>query len=210
MDIILQNIKPEEIEDESFRIIAAELGPTTFSPAEFSVARRVIHATGDFSFKDTIRFHPQAIAAGLKAIRTGKNVLTDVTMAASGISKTILRRFGGTVLCGVGDPEVAAEARATDRTRSEVAIAKAIDRNVGIVAIGNAPTALLHTMAMIDQGLWQPDLVIGVPVGFVNAAESKQLLADKDYPFITALGRKGGSPMAAAIVNALLRLAEKD
>jgi len=207
MDIILQNIKPEEIEAESFRIIEEELGPTDFSPEEFAVVRRVIHATGDFTFADNINFHPRAISAGIAAIKAGKNVLTDVNMVAAGISKSILGRWGGKVFCQVADPEVATEAKAKGLTRSEVAIARAVEQNIGIVAIGNAPTALLKVMEMIDQGLWRPDLVIGVPVGFVNAAESKDILAGKNYPFITSMGRKGGSPVAAAMTNALLRLA---
>ncbi len=207
MEVVLQNVKPEEIEAESFRIIESEIGPTAFTPAQFAVVRRVIHATGDFSFAENIRFHAGAIEAALTAIRGGKNVLTDVNMSAVGVSKGILAKWGGKVFCRVGEPDVAAEAKARGLTRSEVAIAQAVEQNIGIVAIGNAPTALLKVMEMIDRGDWQPDLVIGVPVGFVNAAESKALLAEKKYPFITAQGRKGGSPVAAAIVNALLRLA---
>ena len=210
MDVILQNIKPEEIEAESFRIIESELGPTDFDPGQFAVARRVIHATGDFSFADNLRFHPKAISAGVKSIIGGKNVLTDVNMVASGVSKALLGRLGGKVFCQVADPDVATEAKDRGMTRSEVAIGRAVEQNIGIVAIGNAPTALLKVMEMIDQGIWAPDLVIGVPVGFVNAAESKNILSGKDYPFITALGRKGGSPVAAAMVNALLRLAGEE
>jgi len=207
MNVILQKVKPEEIEAESFRIIQSKLGPTDFDPGQFAVARRVIHATGDFTFAKNICFHPEAIAAGIRAIQGGKNVLTDVNMVAAGISKAILGRWGGKVCCQVAGPEVTTEARAKGLTRSEVAIAQAVARNIGIVAIGNDPTALLKVMEMIDQGIWAPDLVIGVPVGFVNAAESKEILAGKEYPFITTLGRKGGSPVAAAMVNALLRLA---
>ena len=209
MDVQLQQVKPEEIEAESFRIIEHELGPTGHGPAEFAVVRRVIHATGDFGFSENLRFHPEAISAGLAAIRAGKNILVDVTMVAAGISKGLLGKWGGAVLCKVGDPGVAAAAKQQGRTRSEVAIATMAQENVGIVAIGNAPTALLQVMALIEQGLFMPDLVIGVPVGFVNAAESKAILAAKPYPFITAMGRKGGSPVAAATVNALLRLAEE-
>ncbi len=208
MDIQLQQVKPEEIERESFRIIEAELGPTGHTPAEFAVVRRVIHATGDFSFAENLRFHPEAIGAARNAIQGGKNVLTDVTMTATGISKGLLAKYGGQVFCGVSDPAVAAEAKAQGLTRSEVAIRQLASEKIGIVAIGNAPTALLEVMRLIDQGLFSPDLVIGVPVGFVNAAESKAMLAGKRYPFITALGRKGGSPVAAATVNALLRLIE--
>lgn len=208
MDVQLQQVKPEEIEAESFRIIEAELGPTSHSPEEFAVVRRVIHATGDFSFSENLRFHPEAMGAARAAILGGKNILADVTMTATGISKGLLAKHGGQVFCGVGDPEVAAEAKAQGLTRSEVAIRRLAKENIGIVAIGNAPTALLEVMRLIDQGLFCPALVVGVPVGFVNAAESKAMLAGKSYPFITALGRKGGSPVAVATVNALLRLVE--
>ena len=211
--ITLQQIKPLEIEAESFRIIEREFADKTGSPVdnypadEFAVMRRVIHATGDFGFADNLRFHPRAIAAGIAAIRAGKNVLTDVNMAAAGISRSYLEEFGGQVICRVGEPEVAAEASRLGLTRSETALTLTAGDNVGIVAIGNAPTALLALMKLIEAGIIRPDLVVGVPVGFVNAAESKELLSQKNYPFITALGRKGGSPVAVAIVNALLRLA---
>jgi precorrin-8X/cobalt-precorrin-8 methylmutase len=203
----IQKIAPLEIEAESFRIIEAELGPTDFSPQEFAVVRRCIHATGDFSFADNMRFHPRAVAAGLAAIRAGKNVLVDVNMAAAGISKGLLEKFGGRVICRIAEPETAELARTGKKTRSEAAFERALEDNIGIVAVGNAPTALLKTMELIDRGGFAPDLVIGVPVGFVNAAESKEILAAKDYPYITALGRKGGTPVAVAAVNALLRLA---
>lgn len=196
-----------EIEAESFRIIEAELGPTAFSPEQFAVVRRCIHATGDFSFAENLRFHPQAIKAGLQAIRAGKNILTDVNMAASGISKGLLGRFGGKVICRAADAGVAAQAAAKSITRAEAAMELAAGENIGIAVVGNAPTALLKIMELMDSGVFTPDLVIGVPVGFVNAAESKEILASKPYPFITALGRKGGTPVAVAAVNALLRLA---
>ena len=205
--VTLQQIAPQEIEAESFRIIERELGPTGFAPEEFAVVRRTIHATGDFSFAENLRFHPQAVTAGLDAIRAGKNILVDVNMAASGISATLLTRFGGRVICRVAEAETVAMAKQNGTTRSDAAMARSIADNIGIVAIGNAPTALLKVMELIEQGLFAPDLVIGVPVGFVNASESKELLAQKNYPFITALGRKGGTPVAVAAVNALLRLA---
>ena len=205
--ISLQQVAPQDIEAESFRIIERELGPTAFAPVEFAVVRRIIHATGDFSFAETLRFHPQAVAAGLAAIRAGRNILVDVGMAAAGVSAHLLAPFGGRVLCRVGEPETAALARANNTTRSDAAMTRATGDNIGIVAIGNAPTALLKVMDLIERRLLAPNLVIGVPVGFVNAAESKELLAAKNYPFITALGRKGGTPVAVAAVNALLRLA---
>lgn len=205
----LQHVAPQDIEAESFRIIEAELGPAgiaSLPPREFQVLRRVIHATGDFSFADNIRFHPQAIDAGLAAIRSGKNILVDVNMAASGISQNLLKPFGGRIICRVHEPETAELARELGSTRSEAAMLRAQEDNIGIVAVGNAPTALLKVMALIDEGRFKPDLVIGVPVGFVNAAESKELLSQASYPFVTALGRKGGTPVAVAALNALLRL----
>jgi precorrin-8X/cobalt-precorrin-8 methylmutase len=205
--VTLQQIAPEAIEAESFRIIERELGPTGFTSEQFAVVRRVIHATGDFSFAESLRFHPGAIAAGLEAIRAGRNILVDVNMAASGISAALLARFGGRVICRVAEPETAEQARQDGTTRSDAAMARSIGDHVGIVAVGNAPTALLKVMELIGRGVFAPNLVIGVPVGFVNAAESKELLAGQPYPFITALGRKGGTPVAVAAVNALLRLA---
>jgi precorrin-8X/cobalt-precorrin-8 methylmutase len=207
----LRRIAPGEIEAESFRIIEEELGGHGFDPRTFAVVRRVIHATGDFSFAETMRFHPEAIAAGIEAIRAGRNVLADVNMAAAGIGRGLLARWGGEVFCGVARPEVAGEAKREGLTRSEVAVARLLDESVGLVAIGNAPTALLEVMAIGGrEPRRRPALVIGVPVGFVNAAESKEILARQEYPFITCLGRKGGSPVAAAIVNALLRLAAEE
>jgi precorrin-8X/cobalt-precorrin-8 methylmutase len=203
----IQKIGPLEIEAESFRIIESELGPTDFTEEEFAVVRRCIHATGDFSFAENMRFHPEAIKAALMALRGGKNILVDVNMAASGISKALLKKFGGKVICRVAEAETEDQAGNGTMTRSEAAVERAINDNIGIVAVGNAPTALLKVMDLIEQGTFTPDLVIGVPVGFVNALESKALLASKSYPYITSLGRKGGTPVAVAAVNALLRLA---
>lgn len=205
----IRDIKPQEIEAESFRMIEEELGPHPFSAEEFAVVRRVIHATGDFSFADNIRFGVDAVAAGLAAIRAGRNILTDVQMAASGISKALLAQHGGQVLCRVSDPLTAELAATKGWTRSEAAMELAAQENIGIIAIGNAPTALLKVMVMLAEQSpgFKPDLIIGVPVGFVNAAESKEILGEKNYPFITSLGRKGGTPVAVAMVNALLRLA---
>ncbi len=205
--ITIQKITPTEIEAESFRIIEEELGPHDFDPATFKVVQRVIHATGDFSFAENMRFHPQGIRRAIEVIQAGKDILTDVNMVAAGVSKGLLAQFGGTVHCLVADEEVARLAKEQGKTRSEIAIERGIG-HAGIVVIGNAPTALLKAMdCLAGMPPEQRPVVIGVPVGFVNAAESKGLLAEKEYPFITSLGRKGGSPVAAAIVNALIRLA---
>lgn len=205
-------IEPEKIEGESFRIIEEEYTAQTglqvrdHDPAEFAILRRAIHATGDFSFAGSIVFTKDAVKAGLHAIRSGKNILTDVNMAASGISRNLLHSFGGEVICRVAEPAIATLARERGKTRSQTAIEEGLLNNVGIVAIGNAPTALISVMKLIDEGTVQPDLVVGVPVGFVNAVESKEILAEKPYPHITCLGRKGGSTVSVAIINALLRL----
>ncbi len=205
-------IEPQDIETESFRIIEEEfeertgINPDTLDPSEFAVIRRVIHATGDFSFAASIRFHDRAIEAGLAAIRSGKSILTDVNMATAGISRTLLEPYGGKIICRVADPEIAVLARTQGKTRSETALEEGIAENVGIVAIGNAPTALLAAIKLIEEGRANPDLVIGVPVGFVNAEESKDILYEQDFPSITSLGRKGGTTVSVAIINALLRL----
>ena len=209
MAVTLQKIAPSDIEAESFRIIENELGQTSFDPMTFKVVQRVIHATGDFSFAENMRFAPGAIEAGIEAIRSGKNILTDVTMVASGISKAMLKNFGGEVICKVADPLVAEAARTSVKTRSEMAISMNLDDNVGIVAMGNAPTALVQAIRSTAEMKGQRPLLVGVPVGFVNATESKALLVEQNNCYITSLGRKGGSPVAAAIINALIRLAAK-
>jgi precorrin-8X/cobalt-precorrin-8 methylmutase len=210
----LTKIDPQEIEQASFKIIENEFhDQTTLDPEKldtdtFKVIQRVIHATGDFSFAHSLLFHSQAIRKGIAAIRAGKNIYCDVTMAASGISEKMLARHGGKVICHINDRMIAEEARHEGKTRTETALAKIESENVGIISIGNAPTALVKAMLMIESGVINPDLLVGVPVGFVNAAESKTILQEKDYPFITCKGRKGGTPVAVAIVNALIRLAE--
>ena len=210
MSVHIQKIAPLEIEQESFRIISEELGHTDLDEQTFKVVQRVIHATGDFSFYENMRFSSGAVEAGIQAIQDGKNILTDVNMAAAGISKALLGKWGGKVLCHVADPEVAKRAKAENRTRSEIAIDLGLEQNIGIVAIGNAPTALLQTIKTLkEMDIDSIPLVVGVPVGFVNAAESKALLEEQNNYYITSLGRKGGSSVAAAIVNALIRLANE-
>lgn len=201
-------VDPEQIEAESFRIIEEEIGPHTFDPAEFQIVRRVIHASADFEFAQRLRFHPRAIAAGLEALRRGADVVADVEMVQAGISKAGLARCGGCVRCFISDADVIAEAKAAGVTRAIMSMRKAA-REVrgGVYAIGNAPTALFELIRLIQSGEARPDLVVGVPVGFVSAAESKEALAGLDWPYITALGRKGGTPAAVAAVNALLRMA---
>lgn len=201
-------MKPHEIERESFRIIRAELGAHHFSEDELAVVVRVIHATADFDFCDIIRFHPQAVSAGVAALRRGCTVFTDVRMVEVGISAGLLSGLGGRTLCDIQHPEVYKTASQSGLTRSTVAMRRnAQNIHTGIVAIGNAPTALLELMRLVREEGVCPALIVGIPVGFVNAVESKEALLDLDVPYITCAGRKGGSTVAVAIVNALLRLA---
>ena len=198
--------KGRGIEQRSFEIITSEMKNKEFKEWELPLVIRVIHATGDFDFEDNLRFHPDAVEAGIRALNAGKNILVDVNMVSSGISRTLLNRFGGDVICRIS--QVGEYAIKEGKTRAESAVEEAVHENIGIVAIGNAPTAMLKVMELIDQGEFNPDLVIGVPVGFVSAVESKDILSTKPYPFITSLGRKGGSPVAVAIINGILRLGE--
>ncbi|GAB7387060.1 precorrin-8X methylmutase [Bacillaceae bacterium] len=202
--------QPQEIEEKSFAIIREELGEHPFTDEQFPVVQRVIHASADFELGRSLLFHPQAIAAGIEAIRGGRLVVADVQMVQVGISKGRIARFGGDVRVYISDPDVIEEAKRLNTTRAIVAMRKAAkDAQGGIFAIGNAPTALLELIRLVKRGEAKPGLIVGVPVGFVSAAEAKAELAKLDVPFITNVGRKGGSPAAVAIVNALSLMAEK-
>ncbi len=209
----IKPVPPAEIEAQSFAIIEAEFESRTglpvaqIDPDHFQVMRRVIHATGDFEFGRSMIFAEGSIAAALESIRSGRDTYIDVSMGAAGISTRIMEKFGGSVRCHINDPDVAANAKEQGKTRTETALEKLSGSDVGIVAVGNAPTALVAAMTMIKSKEIRPALVVGVPVGFVNAVEAKEILASQPYPFITNKGRKGGTPVAVAIVNALLRLA---
>lgn len=198
-------MKPADIEKRSFEIITAELGPHDFSPEEEPVVKRVIHTSADFDYAKNLTFSPDAVKKGMEALRAGATVVTDTNMALSGISKGTLAQLGGRAVCFMADPEVAAEAKARGTTRAVVSMerAAALEGSV-IFAIGNAPTALIRIHELIGEGKLAPALVIGVPVGFVNVVESKELFVGGETPSIIARGRKGGSNVAAAIVNALL------
>jgi precorrin-8X/cobalt-precorrin-8 methylmutase len=201
-------LNPEAIEAESFRIIADELGEHSFSPDEFAVVQRAIHSTADFDFARTLRFAPGAIRSGIEAIRGGRSIVADVQMIQAGINKPGLKKFGGEVHCFISDDDVVAAAKEAGLTRAIMSMRKAAKQLPGaIYSIGNAPTALLELVKLADTA--RPALVVGVPVGFVSAAESKEELSRTQLPFITALGRKGGTPVAVSIVNALIRLAGK-
>jgi len=199
------------IEKESFRIIESETSLDGFSTVAREVVKRVIHATADFEFKDILAFGPGAIEAGLNAIQSGRNIITDVRMVESGISKGRLRPFGSEVRCFSADPAVAAEAKKTGATRTATAMKMAARfMDGGIVVIGNAPTALNELLRLAADGKARPALVVGVPVGFVGAEEAKEALINSGLTYITAPGRKGGSSVAVAIVNALIIEAAKE
>lgn len=200
---------PREIESESFRRIEALAGGAhQFPPAAWAVVRRMIHTSADLDYLQSVRFHPEAVAAGVEALRRGRPVATDTRMLLAGISTGRLRRLGVEAVCLMDDPEVVAQAARQGTTRAAVAVELALPRMAGgIVAIGNAPTALLRLLELLAAGAPPPALVVGLPVGFVNAAESKEALTRQNCPYITALGPKGGSAVAAAAVNALALLA---
>jgi precorrin-8X/cobalt-precorrin-8 methylmutase len=207
------HMKPEEIETESFRIIDAEVGPHPWSPAEWQVVRRVVHTSADFDYVRTLVVAPDTVGRAVAALKAGRGLVTDTTMALAGIAKPRLARFGGQLSCFVADPAVAAAARAQGITRSILAMRQGTsDPANGIFVIGNAPTALFELLRQVREEGLRPDLVVGLPVGFVGAAESKEELvrvaAEFAIPFITNRGRKGGSNVAAAVINALLILAE--
>ncbi len=199
---------PNEIEAQSFTIINTEAGPHAFSSDEWQVVRRMIHTSADFDYMKTVRFHPDAIAKGVQTIREGKTIITDTTMAESGINAAGLARFGCRVICLIQDPDVCSIAQSSGNTRAAAAVDAALpEMQGGIYVVGNAPTALLRLIELIQAGRACPALVIGLPVGFVNAAESKADLMAMDYPSISNIGRKGGSTVAASVVNALVKLA---
>lgn len=204
----IKHILPSDIEKTSLGIIKKELtqmGKTLSCDTEATVIR-VIHTTADFEYADTMMFSEGAVEKGLEAIKNGAHIVTDTNMALSGISKKTLARFGGEVHCFMADEEVAKEAKERNVTRAYVSMEKAAKLGVPIIyAIGNAPTALIKLKELMDEG-YRPELIIGVPVGFVNVVEAKELIInnDKDVPYIVNRGRKGGSGVAAAICNSLL------
>ncbi|KPV56415.1 MULTISPECIES: precorrin-8X methylmutase [Paenibacillus] len=203
-------VQPQEIEEKSFEMITEELGEHNYTEEQFKVVQRVIHASADFELGRSLVFHPDAIRAGIEAIRSGKPVVADVQMVQVGISKPRLAKYGGDVRVYISDADVMEEAKRLNTTRAIISIRKAAREADGaIYAIGNAPTALLELIRLVKEGEARPGLIVGVPVGFVSAAESKEELLKLDVPFITNIGRKGGSPVAVATVNALSLLAER-
>jgi precorrin-8X/cobalt-precorrin-8 methylmutase len=204
-------MKPDEIENLSFQIIEREIGAHNLRNEQWIIVRRMIHTSADFGYKDMVRFHSDAIKSGLDAIRSGKNIITDTNMARVGIRKREIEQFGGRVKCYMNDQQVHSNAKATGVTRAKIAVDMAVeDMQGGIYVIGNAPTALLRLIELVKEQKARPALIIGLPVGFVNAAESKAALMELDYPYISNVGRKGGSNVAASVVNALSIMASED
>lgn len=198
--------QPAEIERRSMEIIAPYLAEYNLSEPETKIYSRIIHASGDPEYAPLIRIYPGAIEAGLTALRQGADIFTDVEMVRTGINKKKLAQYGGRVHCLIADESVAAKAKREGITRSMAAMDVFGEKlNGAVVALGNAPTALFRLLAMMEQSGIRPAVIIGVPVGFVGAKESKDLLlTTSPVPYITVVGNKGGSPIAAAAVNALL------
>ena len=203
--LIFEQLEPAQIEQRSFEIITQELGGRTFDPLEEPVIKRVIHTTADFEYADTLVFSQGVIGQAHRLLTEGANIVTDTKMAMSGINKAALSKLGVKVYNFISDEDVAEAARRDGTTRSAAAMSKAarLDGET-IFAIGNAPTALIRLYELMEQEQYRPGLIIGVPVGFVNVVQAKELILSADVPSIVARGRKGGSNVAAAIVNALM------
>lgn len=198
-----------DIEKLSFEIIEAEIGSHDYNELEWPIVRRVIHATADFDFarKGKIIFHNNPIDSAFDAIKNKCNIVTDVDMVLSALNKKSIADLGLKSACYISDKTLSDKARLYNKTRSEMAMRYAADEiNGGIVAIGNAPTALYEIIKMVRENVTKPALIVGIPVGFVSASESKDELRNIDTPFISNVGRKGGSPAASSIVNAIMLL----
>lgn len=209
----MQTKKGQSIEDASMQIIEDEIGSHPYDKMEWPIVRRVIHATADFDFarNNAIIFHKEAIQKGLEALRGGCSIVVDVNGVLGGLNKKNPQDFGNNLVCNISDPKIMDKAKRENMTRSQMAMRTASnDIDHGIVAIGNAPTALLEVIKMVKEGVAKPSLVIGIPVGFISAAESKDELKNTDISHITNKGRKGGSSCASAIINALYKLLRDD
>ena len=206
----MQTEKGQSIEDASMEMIENEIGDHSYNEKEWPVVRRIIHSTADFDFadKNKIIFSKDAIESGINALKKGCSIVVDVNGVLGGLNKQNPKDFGNTVICNISSPEIMDMAKKQGKTRSQVSMRYASsDIDGGIVAIGNAPTALLEVIDMVKEGMIKPALIIGIPVGFICAPESKEELSKLvDTPFITNIGRKGGSSSASAIINALYKL----
>lgn len=200
---------PKEIEIRSFEIIGEEMTPHDFSPEELKIIKRVIHTTADFTYQDLVKIHPDAIRKGIQALKAGCDIYADTNMIASGVSLKNLERLDCRIYSLVRDERVAQIAKEKSITRSMAGIDACYDNErVKIFMVGNAPTALYRILEQSEETGRKPELIIGVPVGFVGAAESKKALVESDHTYITVEGRKGGSTVAVSILNALLYMIE--
>ena len=205
MKVELENVLPMEIEKRSFEIITQELGDKRLDADKELIIKRCIHTSADFDYADSLCFSPDVVEKAMEAIKKGACIVTDTQMAKSGINKRALARYGGEVYCFVADEDVAQAAKENGTTRSTANIDKAAALNKPLIfAIGNAPTALVRIYELVQEGKLKPELVIGVPVGFVNVVQSKELIMETETPYIVARGRKGVSNIAACICNALM------
>lgn len=203
----IEKIKPIEIEKRSFEIIGSELKEMGISldAENADIIMRVIHTTADFDYAKSLKFSEDSVKIGINALKSGISIVTDTQMTKAGINKSELKKLGGEVYCFMSDDDVAEKAKTSGITRACASMEKAAQMNGRFIfALGNAPTALIKLCELIDEGKVDPALVIGVPVGFVNVVQSKEILAERKIPFIAAMGRKGGSNVAAAICNALI------
>ncbi len=204
MIIRSDTLPPEEIEKRSFELIETEL-KKELDPEQKPIIKRVIHTTADFDYADNLCFSDGAVKKALEALKNGADIVTDTNMGKAGINKKSLARFGGEVYCFMADEEIAALSKEKGITRAALSMDSAAQINNKLIfAIGNAPTALIRLHELISSGKIKPELIIGVPVGFVNVVEAKELIMQTDIPYIVARGRKGGSNVAASICNALL------
>lgn len=199
-------MNPEEIEKKSFEIISDAIRDKKINHVNINIVKRVIHTTADFDFADNLIFSDNAVEAAVRALHNHAKIVTDTKMAMAGINKKCLEAMGCSVHCFIDLEEVAALAKEKGVTRSRTAVDYAVSHLDGtlIFAVGNAPTALIRLYELINMEQCQPELIIGVPVGFVNVVEAKELILSLDIPYIVAKGRKGGSTVAAAVCNALL------
>jgi precorrin-8X/cobalt-precorrin-8 methylmutase len=212
MAIELEQVLPKDIERRSFEIITEELGDTQLIPGTEPIVKRCIHTSADFDYAKNLIFSKGAVQKALDAIRQGASIVTDTQMGKSGINKKRLAKYGGEVFCFMSDEDVAIQAKANGTTRAVASMEKAAKLNKKLIyAIGNAPTALIHLYEQVEKGIIDPELIIGVPVGFVNVVQSKELILKlEDTPYIIARGRKGGSNIAACICNALIYMLDED
>lgn len=207
----LENVKPKEIETRSFEIITEELGNKKLIPGTELIVKRCIHTSADFEYADNLCFSEGVVEKAVDAIKNGACIVTDTQMAKAGINKKALAKYGGEVYCFMSDEDVAAKAKEQGSTRAVASMDKAAEMGKPLIfAIGNAPTALVRLYELIEEKKISPCLIIGVPVGFVNVVQSKELIMDTDAPYIVARGRKGGSNIAACICNALLYMIDNE